>query len=72
MSSLFHLEGVLVLLLLAVCTAFHTKHFVPSWFSPNSGSSWRSTLWKLARVGERLSPWIAISLLVMGVRHFFF
>jgi hypothetical protein len=72
MSSIFHLEGILVLLLLAICTAYHTKAFFPSWFTPTGGSNWRATLWKFARVGERLSPWIAVALVIMGVRHFFF
>jgi hypothetical protein len=72
MSALFRLDGIILLLLLAICTACKLKQSIPSWFNANSESRWRVTLWKLARIGERLSPWIAISLVVMAIRRLFF
>jgi hypothetical protein len=65
------LDGIIALLLMAICTAYYAKGYFPGWFNAQPDSGWRHNLWKLARVGERLSPWIAMALLVMGIRHFF-
>lgn len=69
MSSLFKFDGIIVFFLILVCTATYAKGIIPSLFIKDSPSFYKATLWKLSRIGERLSPWVSIALLVVGVRH---
>lgn len=32
----------------------------------------RGTFWKCARIGERLSPWVSVACIAMGVNILFF
>nr|KAJ0218950.1 hypothetical protein LSAT_V11C300106120 [Lactuca sativa] len=38
----------------------------------NPGFRFRGFFWKAARIGERLSPWVAVGCLSMGVSIIFF
>ena len=71
MSSLLKFDGILVFFLLLICIATYGKGYFPSFYEKDSQKSIKSTLWKLSRIGERLSPWISISLIILGFRHFF-
>ena len=75
MSALLNFEDIIVILLVSICTACYAKSYQTlekAFFEKDSESTMKSTLWKLARLGERLSPWISAGLLVMGLKHFLF
>ena len=71
MVAIFTLHGMIVVLALFVCTASYLKNYWPSWFVQDSPSFWRSTLWKAARVGERLSHWITLLLIGIAFANLF-
>ena len=52
-----------------MCTYVHT--YAPSWLDSHK-VGFRGLLWKCARIGERLSPWVSLSLLAMGIHILFF
>ena len=70
MSALFDLPSFLTVLLLSVTTCTFVKLRAPSLLATTTGI--RGLLWKLARIGERLSPWVALSCISMGIYGTFF
>ena len=65
MSALFDFKSFLVTLLLFICTCTYVKMKAPQLMDSHR-TGLRGLFWKAARVGERLSPWVAASCLVMG------
>ena len=59
----------LVTLLLFICTCTYVKMKAPQLMDSHKVGL-RGLFWKAARVGERLSPWVATSCVVMGVHTF--
>jgi len=70
MSALFNFQSLLTVLLLCICTCAYIRSFWPSILDRNK-TGLLGSFWKLARVGERLSPWVAASCLAMAVHTLF-
>ncbi|KAI9217794.1 transmembrane protein 167 precursor [Blastocladiella britannica] len=64
MSALFNFQSLLLALLLLICTCAFVKAQVPSLLSSRQGVL--GVFWKLARIGERLSPWVSLCCVVMA------
>ena len=76
MTALFDFSSLLVVLLLLICTFAYLRAWtlkrgpdgeLQSWLEAggkHKGGLW-GCAWKMARVGERLSPYIAVSLVIM-------
>ena len=69
MSALFDFKSFLVTLLLFICTLHVRQDESPAAHGLHR-TGLRGLFWKAARVGERLSPWVAASCLVMGAHMF--
>ncbi|XP_024532558.1 protein kish-like [Selaginella moellendorffii] len=65
MSALFNFQSFLTVALLVICTCTFVKLQFPSFMNRKTG--FRGVFWKAARIGERLSPWVAAACLVMGL-----
>ncbi|XP_022669531.1 protein kish-like [Varroa jacobsoni] len=70
MSAIFNFQALLTVLLLMICTCAYVRSLYPALLDKNK-QGLRSTLWKLARIGERLSPWVALSCLAMAFTDVF-
>ncbi|XP_022223510.1 protein kish-A-like [Drosophila obscura] len=58
MSAIFHFSGMLSVLLLLICTCAYVRSMVPQLLD-NHRTGWQGVFWKMARIGERLSPYVA-------------
>ncbi|AHL30110.1 DUF1242 domain-containing protein [Encephalitozoon intestinalis ATCC 50506] len=65
MSALFSIDSLFRSLVLAVCTATYLKQHFPSLVSKNK-KGFYSVFHKLSVVGERLSPFVALSCAFLG------
>ncbi|KAJ3369194.1 hypothetical protein GGF31_005475 [Allomyces arbusculus] len=65
MSALFNFQSLLLVVLLIICTCTYVKAQVPSLLSSQHGVV--GVFWKAARIGERLSPYVALSCVAMAV-----
>ncbi|CAH0389022.1 unnamed protein product [Bemisia tabaci] len=65
MSALFNFQSLLTVILLFICTCAYLRSLFPSILDRHKvGVS--GIFWKAARVGERLSPYVAISCVLMA------
>ncbi|CAK9213479.1 unnamed protein product [Sphagnum troendelagicum] len=69
-SALFDFQDFLTVVLLIICTCTYIKIHFPKILDHRTG--FRGFFWKAARIGERLSPWVAACCLLMGLRILFF
>lgn len=69
MSAIFNFESLLLVILLLICTATYLRAMVPR-LVDRQKTGMLGITWKMARVGERLSPYISICCIVMAVRVF--
>ncbi|CAN6272417.1 unnamed protein product, partial [Urochloa humidicola] len=69
MSALFNFHSFVTVVLLLICTCTYLKMHFPSLLIRRTG--FRGFFWKAARIGERLSPWVAIGCSVMGISILF-
>ncbi|GLU21825.1 hypothetical protein SLE2022_379400 [Rubroshorea leprosula] len=58
MSALFNFHSFLTVVLLGICTCTFLKMQFPAILEQRTG--FRGFFWKAARIGERLSPWVAM------------
>ncbi|KAJ8616374.1 hypothetical protein MRB53_035746 [Persea americana] len=58
MSALFNFHSFLTVVLLVICTCTYIKMQFPTILEQRTG--FRGFFWKAARIGERLSPWVAM------------
>lgn len=65
MSAVFNFQSLLTVLLLLICTCAYIHSFMPAWLD-NHKTGFRGLFWKFARIGERLSPWVAVACIAMG------
>ncbi|XP_015603661.1 protein kish-A [Cephus cinctus] len=65
MSALFNFQSLLTVVLLLICTCAYIRSIVPSVLDRNK-VGFLGTFWKCARIGERKSPYVAISCLFMA------
>ncbi|KAL4319404.1 hypothetical protein GQ457_18G022520 [Hibiscus cannabinus] len=70
MSTLFNFHSFLTVVLLGICPCTFVKMQFPPLFELRTG--FRGFFWKAARIGERLSPWVAVGCFTMGVSIIFF
>ncbi|XP_030561751.1 protein kish-like [Drosophila novamexicana] len=70
MSALFNFQSLLSVILLLICTCAYVRPLCPSILDRNK-SGLRLTLWKLARIGERESPWVGAACVVMALMLLF-
>ncbi|KAF8312748.1 uncharacterized protein EI90DRAFT_2918846, partial [Cantharellus anzutake] len=65
-SALFNFESLLLVILLMICTCTYVRAVMPSLTDRNK-EGFLGVFWKCARIGERLSPYVAIACVVMAV-----
>jgi hypothetical protein len=70
MSALFNFQSLLTVILLCICTCAYIRSFWPGILDRNK-IGLLGSFWKLARIGERLSPWVAASCLAMALHALF-
>ncbi|CAI6338028.1 unnamed protein product [Periconia digitata] len=66
MTALFNFQSLLSVLLLTICTSTYMHAQFPSLMDRNKENYFVGPFWKCARVGERLSPWVAGACFVMA------
>ncbi|KZO91924.1 DUF1242-domain-containing protein [Calocera viscosa TUFC12733] len=66
MSALFNFQSLLLVILLLICTCTYVRAVMPRVIDSNK-SGFLGVFWMSARIGERLSPYVAIACLVMAV-----
>jgi hypothetical protein len=70
-SAIFDVSSMVTVLLLMICTFAFIRGKRPMIFDdpqkPGSQSGFLSFCWKLSRIGERVSEYVAILLIVMAV-----
>ncbi|KAK7063053.1 hypothetical protein SK128_028491 [Halocaridina rubra] len=71
MSALFNFESLLGVLLLMICTCTYIRGFAPSLLDRQK-TGLVGTFWKMARIGERKSPWVAAACVLMAINVLFF
>jgi hypothetical protein len=70
MLALFNFQTLLTVLLLLICTCAYVRSMWPALLDAHK-TGFRGTLWKLARIGERLSPWVAVACVAMAAHTLF-
>ncbi|XP_055905435.1 protein kish-A [Eupeodes corollae] len=70
MSAFFNFQSLLSVILMLICTCAYLRSLFPSIMDRNK-SGLLGVFWKLARIGERLSPYVAISCVIMAVSLLF-
>ena len=65
MSALFNFQSLLTVVLLLICTCAYARALFPSLVDRNK-QGFLGIFWKCARIGERLSPWVALSCVAMA------
>jgi hypothetical protein len=65
MSAVFNFESLLLVVLLFVCTAAYVRGMSRRIVDAHKHGL-RGLLWKGARIGERLSPWVSAACIIMG------
>ncbi|EDW03144.1 protein kish [Drosophila grimshawi] len=70
MSAIFNLQSLLSVILLLTCTCAYLRPLFPNILYRNT-SGLRCILWKLARIGERMSPCVAAACVIMAVMVLF-
>jgi hypothetical protein len=80
MSALFDFSSLLVVIILFICACTFTRSLYPTIFNgkvdaSSNGKIDRSGLnglcWKASRVGERISPYVAVACLLMAFHLLF-
>ncbi|KAG2176723.1 hypothetical protein INT44_007387 [Umbelopsis vinacea] len=67
MSAIFNFESLLLVVLLLICTCSYIRAQAPSLMDRNK-TGFLGFFWKAARIGERLSPYVSLACIIMGVR----
>ncbi|KAK6044250.1 hypothetical protein COOONC_18243 [Cooperia oncophora] len=64
-SAIFNFQSLISVILLLICTCAYIRSFAPKLIDRNK-EGLLGVFWKLARIGERLSPWVAASCFCMA------
>jgi len=64
-SALFNFQSLLLVILLVICTCTYLRATAPSLIDRNKNGVF-GLFWKFARIGERLSPYVAIACVTMA------
>ena len=70
MSALFHFSSLLTVILLLICTCAYIRSIWPSLLDRRKTGP-LGTFWKFARIGERLSPYVAVFCIGMAFHTLF-
>ncbi|SCV15443.1 Protein kish [Nakaseomyces glabratus] len=70
MSALFNFASLLqvILLLICSCTYIHTQW--PSLLDRYKNHDILGAFWKMARIGERASPYVSVACILMAINQF--
>ncbi|EAT48546.1 AAEL000407-PA [Aedes aegypti] len=71
MSAIFNFQSLLSVILLAICTCAYLRSLFPSFIDRNK-TGMMGIFWKLARIGERKSPWVALACVLMAASILFY
>ncbi|XP_055547574.1 protein kish [Wyeomyia smithii] len=71
MSAIFNFQSLLSVLLLMICTCAYLRSLFPSLIDRNK-TGMLGIFWKLARIGERKSPWVAVACVLMAASILFY
>ncbi|KAJ1984428.1 hypothetical protein H4R33_004389 [Dimargaris cristalligena] len=66
MSALFNFQSLLLVILLVICTCAYIRAQFPYLLDRNK-QGFLGLFWKAARIGERLSPYVALACVIMAV-----
>jgi hypothetical protein len=66
-TALFNFQSLLLVLLLSICTATYAHYVFPGIIDRNKENYFVSPIWKAARVGEGMSPYVSLACVVMAV-----
>ncbi|KAL7490844.1 hypothetical protein ACHAWT_000380 [Skeletonema menzelii] len=81
MSAIFDFSSLLTVILLLICTCAYLRDMRPTIFdggqTPKPGERLKRSgvtgfLWKMSRIGERLSPYVGFSCAIMAIHILFF
>ncbi|PAV87652.1 hypothetical protein WR25_15415 [Diploscapter pachys] len=64
-SAIFNFQSLISVILLLICTCAYFRAFAPK-IIDRYKEGLLGVFWKCARVGERLSPWVALSCFAMA------
>jgi hypothetical protein len=72
-SAIFDFGSMITVLLLLICTCTYIRGFRTTIFDTEPGvhGGFKGTLWKLSRIGERMSPYISLSLIAVAIHLLF-
>nr|ADD38949.1 Transmembrane protein 167A [Lepeophtheirus salmonis] len=70
MWVLFNFQALLTVVLLLICTCSYVRGFWPSLLDRRK-TGILGSFWKFARVGERLSPYVAFACIAMALNGVF-
>ena len=70
MSAFFDFQSLLTVILLLVCTCAYMRSLWSSLLDRQKTGP-LGTFWKCARIGERLSPYVAIGCILMALHTLF-
>ncbi|QDZ22127.1 DUF1242 domain-containing protein [Chloropicon primus] len=65
MTALFDEQSLAIVAVLFICTCTYIKMRAPTLLNTREG--FRGILWKAARIGERLSPWVGLVCFAAGI-----
>ncbi|CEL92672.1 unnamed protein product [Vitrella brassicaformis CCMP3155] len=71
MSALFDFKSLLQVIVLMICTCTYLKAQFPKLFTEKK-EGFMGLLWKMARIGERLSPYVSACCFIMAITTLFF
>ncbi|KAF7761080.1 hypothetical protein Agabi119p4_10489 [Agaricus bisporus var. burnettii] len=66
MSALFNFQALLLVILLGICTCTYVRAVAPSLVDRNR-HGFPGLVFKSARIGERLSPYVALACVAMAI-----
>uniref|UniRef100_A0A1L8DA22 Protein kish n=1 Tax=Nyssomyia neivai TaxID=330878 RepID=A0A1L8DA22_9DIPT len=66
MSALLNFGSLLSVILLLICTCTYLRSIFPSIIDRNK-TGFMGIFWKLARIGERKSPYVGVACVLMAI-----
>ncbi|EDS36881.1 transmembrane protein 167 [Culex quinquefasciatus] len=71
MSAIFNFQSLLSVILLMICTCAYLRSLFPS-IIDRKKTGMLGIFWKLARIGERKSPWVGLACVLMAASILFY
>ncbi|KAH8113140.1 DUF1242-domain-containing protein [Phellopilus nigrolimitatus] len=66
MSALFNFQSLLLVILLLICSCTYIRSVTPMFIDRNK-EGFLGIFWMFSRIGERLSPYVALACIAMAV-----